>query len=205
MKILSRGTWSALALVLALLVAGFSSPLLAAETADKTAPPGTVAAPAPPAMKETAPAAGTSSFRIPAAAFRPRSDTVGFAYYSGGSLYCTSNPGEWWSAPVYLPQGAVINTVRMYYSDTNATYNCNCVFDVFDFQDGILLQPLWSSSGSTGLGYADSPVINHTVDYTKYGYVIQWQPNAADSSIRLEGFRIFYTPPPGRAAVIPLN
>jgi hypothetical protein len=204
MKILSRST--CLALALALLIVGFASPLPAQDKTVPQSPDGATAVPQPPAVKEAAPAlAGSASLRIPAAAFRPRSNTVGFAYYSGGSMYATSTPTEWWSAPVYLPQGAVVNTVRMFYYDANATVNCNCIFDVFTFNDGILIQPLWSSSGSAGLGYADSPPINHTVDYTQYGYVLQWQPNAADTSIRLEGFQIFYTPPPGgRAAVIPL-
>jgi len=178
MKILSRGT--CLALALALLIVGFASPLPAS-------------------------GAGSASLRIPGAGFRPSSNTAGFEYYYRSSMYATSSPGVWWTAPVHLPQGAMITNVRMYYYDSNATYDCNGQFMVCDFAtEGGFHSPYWSSSGSAGFGYADSAAINHTVDNTQYGYLLLWRPNAADSSIRLEGFQIFYTPPPGRAAVIPL-
>jgi hypothetical protein len=204
MKILSRDTY--LVLTLALLIVGFPSPLPAADKTVPQRPDGAAAAPIPPPVKEAAPdGAGSSSLRIPALAFRPRNSSVGFAYGGLGSMYATSNPSEWWTAPVYLPQGAVVTSVRMFYYDSNVSYNCSGIFTVYEFatEYGFYLG-VCDSSGSAGLGSADSAAINHTVDYTKYGYVLLWQPNAADISMRLEGFQIFYTPPPGRAAVIPL-
>ena len=208
MKILSRG--ACLALALALLIIGFSSPLPAAQ--DKTVPPspdGAAAASTPPALKGPAPAApagaGSTSLRISGAAFRPTSNTMGFEYFTSGSMYATSTPLGWWTAPVYLPQGAVLTSVRMFYYDGNATYDCNANFGVYDFDiQSTFYLTWWSSSGSAGLGYADSATINHTVDNSKYAYLLHWRPNVAATTMQLVGFQLFYTPPPGRAAVIPL-
>ncbi len=205
MKILSRGT--RIMLALALLIVGFASPLPAQDKTVPKSPDGAAAVPKAPAVKEAAPAgAGSASLRISGAGFRPSSNTTGFAYYTAGSMYATSNPSGWWTAPVYLPQGAVINRVRMFYYDSNDVANCTGYFAAYDFAtEGGILGVSWNSSGSAGLGYADSSALYHTVDNTQYGYVLQWQPNAADTTMRLVGFQIFYTPPPGRAAVIPLN
>jgi hypothetical protein len=181
MKILSRGSW--LALALALLIVGFTSPLPAA-------------------------GAESASLRIPGAAFRPRSDAVHFEYFNAGSMFCTYAPqgSVWWTAPVYLPQGAVVTSVRMFYYDKSTTNNCDASFEVYDFaNESVFFTTAWSSSGSSGLGSADSGAINHTIDYSKYGYLLQWRPNTvSNDELRLVGFQIFYKPPPGRVAVIPL-
>ena len=204
MKILSRST--CLALALALLIVGFASPLPAADQTDPQSAKGTVA-PKAPAVKEAAPAgAGSASLRIPAIAFRPINSSTNTEYYTWGSMYASSNATGYWDAPVYLPQGAVVTSVRMYYYNTNATTTCYALFGYFDFATERGSFPgNWSSTGSSGLGYNDSAPINHTIDNTKYGYMVGWSPHVADSTMRLEGFQIFYTPPPGRAAVIPLN
>lgn len=207
MKILSRST--CLALALALLILGFASPLPAQDKTVPQSPNGAAPAPTPPAVKEAAPAgAGSASLRISGAALHPSSNTVGFAYYTAGSMYATSIPSNWWNAPVYLPQGAVVTNVRMFYYDSNATSNCSGYFGVYDFAtESVFYGTSWNSSGSSGLGYADSIPINHTVDNSKYVYMLHWLPNVADTTMRLDGFQIFYTPPPGqnKVAVIPLN
>jgi hypothetical protein len=203
MKNLSRGLW--LMLVQTLLIAGLAGPLPAQDKTVPKSPDGTVAVPKPAAAKEAAPA-GATSLRISGAAFRPRTGNVDFTYFLAGSMYATNNPMEWWTAPVYLPQGAVVSSVRMFYYDGNAAYDCNGIFGVYEFaNENVFLNPMWSSSGSAGLGYADSAAIDHTVDNTKYAYLLQWQPNVADSTMRLQGFQIFFTAPPGRAAVISLD
>jgi hypothetical protein len=180
MKILSRST--CLWLALALLIVGFASPPLRAA------------------------GAGSASLRISGTAFRPLDSAVGFGHGEGGYMYATSEPGQGWTAPVYLPQGAVVTSVRLYYYDSNASIDCTGSFAAFDFSNQGILGP-WPvySSGNAGLGYADSGPINHTIDYNKYAYILYWVPNIANNTIQLGGFQIFYTPPPGRAAVIPLN
>jgi hypothetical protein len=95
----------------------------------------------------------------------------------------------------------------MYYFDGNAASNCSAIFDGFDSYIGdVNVYVTMASSGSPGLSYADHSV-NITIDNSKYSYALQWQPNVADSSIKLYGFHIVYTPPPvpNKAVVIPLN
>lgn len=205
MKILSRGT--CLALALALLIVGFASPLPAANQTVPQSPDGAAAVPKPPAVKEAAPdGAGSASLRIPGGAFNPRSSDIRFSSAPGGGVYVW----DWASvdklaAPVYLPQGAVVTSVRMYYNDTNVTYDITLAFNVYDF--ATQTSPYsWtcSSSGAAGLGYADTAAINHTIDFSKYGYLLEWLPSIRASNLQLVGVQIFYTPPPGRAAVIPL-
>ncbi len=206
MKIPCRVTW--LALALAVLVAGFASPLLAAETADKITPPssdGTAAVPKSPSVKESAPAgAGSATWRIAGTCLRPRNGATTFTYSAGGYMYATSL--DYFNAPINLPQGAVVTSVRMYYYDTNITDDCVGYFTIYDASTQSIYTE-WGafSSGSAGLGYVDIININHTIDYTKYSYIFGWYPGATGSSLQLGGFQVFYTPPPGRTAVIPLN
>jgi hypothetical protein len=207
MKILSRGTSLALALIL--LFAGFAGPLLAGDKADPQSSKGAVVVPKPPAVMETAPAgAGSASLRIPAIAFRPINSSTNMEYYIFGSMFASSNGGGYWDAPVYLPQGAVVTNVRMYYYNTNATTKCNALFGYFNFASESGSYPgNWSSTGSSGLGFDDTGPLNITIDNTTYAYIVAWQPNVATNTMRLEGFQIFYTPPPGqnKVTVIPLN
>jgi len=124
-------------------------------------------------------------------------------YQDGKGMYATSNPTVIWSAPVYLPQGAVITSVRMFYIDNNQTENC---VGAFIFRDLIITPTTYansSSGSSSSVAYVDINV-PHTVDSSKYAYTLAWVPTVADTSMVLIGFQIFYTPPPGRAAVIPL-
>jgi hypothetical protein len=148
--------------------------------------------------------AATISLRIPGTALRPRDSTVTFSGTGGTGMYATSNPGMEWNAPLYLPQGAVIVKVRMFYIDNNQTYNCNGYFIVSGFTGTPVVYSNSSSGSSSSVAYVDIQVGNHTVDYSNYVYMLVWVPFVADPSMVLVGFEIFYTPPPGRAAVIPL-
>lgn len=175
MKILRIGTW--LALGLALLIVGLDSPPAGAESA---------------------------SLRIPAKAFHPQSSSVGFAPYGGVGMYATSNPDVEWTAPLYLPQGAVVNSMRMFYIDNNTTYSCVGDFVRYDFATNLSQSTgIVSSGNSSSVAYVDV-LLNYPIDYSKYAYALKWHPSVADSSMVLVGFQIFYTPPPGRVAVIPL-
>jgi hypothetical protein len=177
MKILNLG--KLLALVLALLMVGFYTALPAS-------------------------GGGPASLAISGAAFRPPNSNVGFAW-DEYSVYATSNPTEYWSAPVYLPQGAVVTSVRMFYKDNNTTYDCSGVFRACNLTGVLSYDWYVHSSGSSNISaYADTPTINHTIDYSQFYYILNWSPRVADSSMKLSGFQIFYTPPPGRTAVIPL-
>lgn len=94
-----------------------------------------------------------------------------------------------------LPQGAVVETLRMYYNDTSAS-NSSAWFTVYDLYGSIVEEWSVSTTGSTGNGFNDSATIDHTVDYSTYSYLLNWRPVVTGSTMQLCGFRIFYTPPP---------
>jgi len=143
-------------------------------------------------------------FRLAGAALRPRASSVGFYWgNSGGCIYNTSgNPNEIWNVPVTLPEGATINTVRMYYDD-NADANSTGWFTIYDLYGALVTEWDMTSSGSAGEGFNDTPVINHTIDYTVYSYMLNWRPAVQGDTMQVCGFRIFYEPPPFGLGFLP--
>lgn len=118
-----------------------------------------------------------SYLRIAGSALKPRESNVdwtgsgggGCIYASAGSTYAVFN------TPVYLPQGATVKYLRMYYNDTNATLNSSAWFTVYDLYGSIASEYGASSFGSTGNGYATTSEFTHTVDYLNYAYVVNWR------------------------------
>ena len=100
----------------------------------------------------------------------------------------------------------MVNRLRMFYTDASAAFDCSGWFSVYEIATrSIIAERQVSSSGSSGnVNYADSSDFSQTIDNTKYAYLINWRPVVADSSMQLLGFQLSYTPPPGRATVIPL-
>lgn len=136
------------------------------------------------------------SQRITGSAFRPRDSVVDFDVNStGGCIYAENNAFDVFNTPIWLPQGATVNQVRMYYNDTSAS-NSTAWFTVYDLYGDIVDEWSISSSGDFGNGFNDSPVIDHTIDYNSYTYLLNWRPVATGSAMQLCGFRIFYEPPP---------
>lgn len=182
--------------------AGAAAP--APSSGEVAAAPGSALAP-PPA--EPRPANSTSRiWSIAGSALRPRDSGVNFAAdSSGGGAYPLDNPFKVWNAPVHLPQGAVVNTVTMFYYDTS-TSNRPGFFTIYDRQTAaIVTEWAMSSSGSSGAGSAFATV-NQTIDNTQHAYMVNWRPNMAGGSIQLRGFQIICTVLPGASGtiVIPL-
>ncbi len=154
-------------------------------------------------LDSSAARAESKSFRIPGVSFHPHNSIVGYSAFADFGIFATSNPEIGFSAPLDLPQGAVVNTVRMFFIDINPSVNCTGAFVIHDFAGSSFYWNV-SSYGSPSLAFSDINNINHTIDYNKYAYSLNWVPHVADSSMVLVGFQIFYTPPPSKAAVIPL-
>ncbi len=153
--------------------------------------------PAPTAPDEGNAPDALISWRIIGSALRPRENDVSYTITgSGGCSYVTTGDAfTVWNAPVNLPQGSVINTVRMYYSDTSAS-NSSAWFTIYDLYGNIVDEWSVTSTGDLGNGFNDSALIEHTIDYSTYSYLINWRPVVSGSSMALCGFRIFYEPPP---------
>lgn len=132
--------------------------------------------------------------RVTGSVFKPWDSSVGWAIGAqGGSIYATSG-SSWvvWNSPLYLPQGAVVQFVRMYYYDISGS-NCWGWFTIYDLY-GDIVQEWGVSSSGTGNSYDDTSNINHTIDYSKYSYVLNWRPNHIGSAMMLNGFLVYYYP-----------
>jgi hypothetical protein len=147
---------------------------------------------------------GLISWRVVGSALKPRDNDVTYTSNSNGScIYVTAGDANTvWNTPVSLPNGSVVNTLRMYYYDTSAS-NSTGWFTVYDLYGAIVQE--WSviSTGSNGNSFSDSALIDHTIDYASYSYVLNWRPIVTGSTLQLCGFRIFYTPPPFGLEFIP--
>lgn len=149
--------------------------------------------------------AETVSWRIVGSALKPRENNVdyvtsgsgGCVHVSGGSSFTV------WNAPVHLPQGALVETLRMYYHDTSGS-NSSGWLTVYDLYGDIVQEWTVNSSGNLGNSFNDSVVINHTIDYSVYSYVLNWRPNVTGSTMQLCGFRVFYTAPMFGAGFVPV-
>ncbi len=143
-------------------------------------------------------------FRLAGSMLRPRASSVGYYWGAGGGcIYNSSgNPAEIWNVPVTLPEGATINTVRMYYDD-NSDVNSTAWFTIYDLYGELVQEWAMTSSGNTGEGFADTPLIDHTIDYTPYSYVLNWRPTIQGATMQVCGFRIFYEAPPFGIGFLP--
>lgn len=144
-----------------------------------------------------------ANLRIPGTALKPRNSNAtyvpsggGGCFYSTASLYTIFNIG------VYLPQGAWVDTVRLYYYDTSTTDSA-AWFTVYDLYGDIVQEWRVDSSGNSGNGFNDTAAISHTIDYSLYSYAINWRPYVLGAAMQNCGFRIFYQPPPHGGAYLP--
>lgn len=146
--------------------------------------------------QETAAPEELISWRVTGSALKPRENDVSYTVDGNGSCtYVTAGDAQTvWNIPVQLPQGTLVDTLRIYYFDTSDS-NTTAWFTVYDLY-GDLVQE-WSVSSNTvsGNSFNDSAQINHVVDYSVYSYMVNWRPIVTGSTIQLCGFRIFHDPP----------
>jgi hypothetical protein len=145
------------------------------------------------------------SWRVTGSALKPRENNVSYTVDSDGSCtYVTAGSSSTvWNTPVHLPNGAVVDTLRMYYYDTSAS-STGGWFTIYDLYGDIVEE--WSvlSTSNFGNSFNDSAQINHTIDYSIYNYVLNWRPYVTGSTVQLCGFRVFYQPPPFGLSFLPV-
>lgn len=152
---------------------------------------------------ELEPRAAIRSQRISGSVLRPRESTVDFNWAAGGGcIYANSDPFTVWNTPIWLPQGAEVIRLRMYYNDTSGS-NSVAWFSIYDAYGELVDEWDIGSSGDSGLGFNDSDPISHEIDYSTYSYVLNWRPVVTGSTMQLCGFRIFFDPPPFYAQFLP--
>ncbi len=137
-----------------------------------------------------------TSARITGSAFRPRQDDVDYSVNSsGGCVYITGGDSSTvWNHKLTLPQGARINTVRMYYNDTSSSDSTGWL-TIYDLYGAIVQEWSVSSVGSAGNSFNDTVAIDHSVDYNAEAYLLNWRPSTSGAGMQLCGFRVFYVDP----------
>jgi hypothetical protein len=153
------------------------------------------------AVHEAEPDLVSAWLRIPGTTLKPRASDVEWAAGGdGGGIYATSgNQYEWFNAAVYLPQGSTVTMLRVYVGDTNAGKTCQGYFTVYGLYGGIHQEWGGNSAGISGDGWFDVSIPNEVIDYSSYSYVVNWQAAELGSDMVLYGFRLYYTPPGGKA------
>jgi hypothetical protein len=143
------------------------------------------------------------SLRIPGTALKPRNSNATYVPTAGGGcFYATASSYTIFNIGVFLPQGAWVDTVRLYYYDTSAT-DSTAWFSVYDLYGNIVQEWAVDSSGNSGDGFHDTALISHTIDYSLYSYAINWRPYVLGATMQNCGFRIFYQAPPYSGAYLP--
>lgn len=104
---------------------------------------------------------------------------------------------EIFTLQIHVPEGARIEWLRLYYYDSNPTYDSTAWITSYDgtgnTDDVISVQ----SSGSAGYGQSLSAYFEHIVQNNGITYVLNWRPYVLDSSMRLMGMRVAYQMPNG--------
>lgn len=172
-------------------------------------PDGVVPEFALPALAETPPrgldtAAALANLRITGTALKPRNSNATYVPTGGGGcFYSTASSYTAFNIGVFLPQGSWVDTLRMYYYDTDGS-DSTAWFTVYDLYGNIVQEWGVSSSGDYGNGFNDTALISHTIDYSTYSYAINWRPYVLGATMQNCGFRLFYEPPSRVGAFMPV-
>jgi hypothetical protein len=112
----------------------------------------------------------TSYLSIAPAAFSPRNDETDHTNW-GESIQ--SNDADYFVAPVYLPQGAVIKTITYHFWDDTTDADTLCDFYTADFQDNEYLIASCESSSDPGFGSDTESCGNYVVNNEAECFYVQ--------------------------------
>lgn len=126
--------------------------------------------------------------------FRPRDSEVSFSYLGAGCVQRDTNVGDsWFTVDLQVPDGAIIDFLRVYYYDNDGTYNINSELWAFDGAGGTTLIAEADSSGTPGYSSAGSGFFSHTVDNLNESLVVVASiQGGVGSDLALCGIRIRY-------------
>jgi len=114
-----------------------------------------------------------------------------------GTVKAALTSYEIFTLQIHLPEGAEIEWLRLYFYDSNESYNSTAWITTYDGAGNTVDLVNVSSSGSAGYGESLSPQISHVVDNYTNTYVLNWRPYALDGRLRLMGMRVAYVPAGG--------
>lgn len=131
--------------------------------------------------------------RIAGSNFGPRDSDTTFSYGGAGCLQRDASGGDiWFTHDLQLPDGAIIDYMRVFYYDS-AAWDVYSELYAFDGAGGFSLLAEVDSSGTPGYGSNGIGGFSHTVDNVNESLVlIGGLPGAVGSSLRFCGIRIRY-------------
>ena len=137
--------------------------------------------------------------------FIPRDSTATFSYGGGGCIQRNSNTGDsWFSMDLQVPDGAILDFMRVYYYDNDVNYDINSELWAFDGAGGTTLIAQADSNGALGYSSTLSDMFNHTVDSINESLVIVASiQGGIGSNLKLCGVRVRYQYDLGSANYLP--
>jgi hypothetical protein len=150
-------------------------------------------------------AATMAYYRVAGAAFQPRNSGTTYASTGGGGgIHSIARDSDSvFHAPVYFPQGTLIDGLRMYFYRFDTTTSCQGWLTVYNRQTGGIVQEFLVVPGSWyGYNWNDANPFSLTIDNSQYIYVLNWRPLDDGTNMVLESFGIFHYPPAPAAKVV---
>jgi hypothetical protein len=122
--------------------------------------------------------------------FQPRGGGS-YAYGGVGCVHLASGGTDFFTIDLQLPDGVVIDFLRLYYYDASASANLRAYLTEYDGQGGYSDIFSTDSAGSGGYGSAGD-YFSYTVDNTTHSLSVLVRPNGASSDLALCGVRLRY-------------
>ena len=129
--------------------------------------------------------------------FMARDSKTAFSYSNGGCVQRDSTAGDgWFTLDLQIPNGSVIDYMRAYYFDNDASIDVNTELWAFDGEGGTTLIAEADSMGSPGFGSAGSDFFSYVVNTGGESLaVLAYIPGGAGSNLKFCGIRIRYQAP----------
>lgn len=143
--------------------------------------------------------------RVAGSNFQPRDSTTTYSYSGGGCMQRDANVGDsWFTVDLQMPEGAVIDYLRVYYYDNDNNYDINSELWAFDGAGGTTLIAEADSSGAPGYSSAGSDFFSHPVDNLNETLaVVTSIQGGVGADLQLCGIRVRYQYTPLSANFLP--
>lgn len=164
------------------------------------------------AVEEAQGAVSFSYYYVPGSVLTARDTATNIDYSGTGCVFTTSGADRILNTQLQLPDGAEIKYLRLFYNDTNASFDVLGYISRYNAGTSTNDVVSVSSSGSSGVGTALSAEIcepspcpmppavgqGHIVDNFGFGYVLIGWPETSSSTVQVCGLRVaYYAPPTG--------
>jgi len=144
---------------------------------------------------------GPGFLMVPASAFVPKSDNIVYSRPDGTSLFASTSsaPDGNFDAPVFLPQGATVTKVVMYYydNDSNRTMSLHLLKFPLPGDTSITMAYITSADSQVPFYAEDTTIQENPIDNQAYAYALHINMLGASPGLihTFKGARIDYSYP----------